>query len=138
MKLTLESDYALRIILVLAKHNKTTEAKVISRDAAVPHPYTLKILRKLMEGNLVGSDRGKRGGYNLLKNPKELTVLEILSITEGEMCLARCMESDYICSRMGQNKENCAFHRFFGGISKQLSEALKSKTISDILSESQK
>ena len=135
MKLTLESDYALRILLVLAKENKTTEAKVISRDAAVPHAFTLKILRKLLAGNIVSSDRGKCGGYSLVKEPKELTLFEVLNVTEGELCFARCMNEDYVCTRMGDDKESCAFHRFFGGMSEKFVEALNKKTIGDILNE---
>ena len=55
MRITLESDYALRILTTMAEYDSVTDAKTISADTSVTIRFTLKILHKLVQGNLVES-----------------------------------------------------------------------------------
>ena len=64
MHLTLEADYAVRIMQVLCKAgNLRTDAGEISKRAYVTQSFTLKILRKLVSAGLVKSFKGTHGGY---------------------------------------------------------------------------
>ena len=63
MRITLESDYALRILTAMASYDGVTDAKTISADTSVTQRFTLKILHKLvhqrMEHSLYfGAQRG--------------------------------------------------------------------------------
>ena len=65
MRITLESDYALRILASMAQYDGVTDAKTISSDTSVTLRFTLKILNKLVQGGIVESFKGARGGYKL-------------------------------------------------------------------------
>lgn len=63
MFITLETDYAVRIISVLCRQGDKMDAKTISEKACVTLRFALKILRKLVGAGLVRSFKGTQGGY---------------------------------------------------------------------------
>ena len=65
MHITLESDYAVRIIYCLAMAGCRMDAKRIAEDTGVTLRFSLKILRKLVAGGFIVSYKGTKGGYEL-------------------------------------------------------------------------
>ena len=65
MHITLESDYAVRIVYCLAQNGGRMEAAAIAEQTGVTLRFSLKILRKLVAGGLVKSYKGAGGGYEL-------------------------------------------------------------------------
>ena len=55
MFITLEADYAVRIVSVLCREKDKMDAKTISNDACVTLRFALKILRKLVAADIVKS-----------------------------------------------------------------------------------
>ena len=55
MRITSESDYALRILTSMARHDGVTDAKTLAAETSVTQRFTLKILHKLVNGGLVES-----------------------------------------------------------------------------------
>jgi Rrf2 family protein len=62
----------------------------ISKAEGITPDYVEQILSKLRTAGLVRSHRGKRGGFSLAKDPREITVLDILVATEGDLSLVSC------------------------------------------------
>lgn len=60
MHITLESDYAVRIVYCLAQNGGRMEAAAIAEQTGVTLRFSLKILRKLVAGELVKSVQGGR------------------------------------------------------------------------------
>ena len=58
MHITLESDYAIRMMIYLARENKRVDAKKISDDAEVTLRFALKILRKFAAAGVIRSFKG--------------------------------------------------------------------------------
>ena len=58
MRMTLEADYAVRIVECLTLAGKRCEAAYIAERAQVPLRFSLKILRKLVQEGLVVSYKG--------------------------------------------------------------------------------
>ena len=73
MFITLEADYAVRIVSVLCREKDKMDAKTISNDACVTLRFALKILRKLVAADIVKSYKGTQGGYIINKDPAQLT-----------------------------------------------------------------
>lgn len=61
MHITLETDYAVRIVSVLCLDGGRVEAKAISERAVVTLRFALKILRKLVSAGIVRSYKGTQG-----------------------------------------------------------------------------
>ena len=123
MHITLETDYAIRIVDLLAKNKDSPhlDAKSISSGTGVSHRYALKILHKLLAGGIVKSYKGAYGGYELLKNPKDISLYDVVEIMEGGYKLSRCLEGDYNCT----GGCPCGYQAVFGEVTELVRETLK-------------
>ena len=132
MRITLESDYALRILTVMAEYGDIRDAKTISADTSVTIRFTLKILHKLVQAELVESYKGVRGGYKLRKSPDSITLKEVIELIDGPIAIARCVDSEESCS-LNCDKTSCAYHHIFDTISIDLAKKLSKISISDVI-----
>ena len=137
MRITLESDYALRIISILATAAGKTDANTIAEKTSVSLRFALKILHKLTVGEMVESFKGKNGGYMLKKSPENISLKDVIELIDGPIAIARCLESSETCS-MISDKTACIYHHIFDKISLELSAKLNSITIADVLSKNYK
>ena len=99
MVMTLEADYAVRIVEYLTKHPERRDAKTISVETQIPLRFSLKILRELVAEGLVCSFKGAKGGYTLAKSPEEITLRQVIELVEGPYMLSRCQKEEYSCGR---------------------------------------
>ena len=132
MRITLESDYALRILTAMAGYDDVTDAKTISDDTSVTPRFTLKILHKLVQGDLVQSFKGVRGGYKLKVSPDNITLKTVIELIDGPIAIARCLDSDEGCS-LNCDKSSCDYHHIFDIISIELASKLNKITINDVI-----
>jgi len=132
MRITLESDYALRILTAMASYDEITDAKTISQDTPVTQRFTLKILHKLVQGNLVQSYKGVNGGYKLKTTPDKITLKNVIELIDGPIAIARCLDSDEGCS-LNCDKSACDYHHIFDIISIDLANKLNKITIQDVI-----
>lgn len=131
MCLTLESDYAVRIIGCLSAENKRIDAKNISERTGVSLRFALKILRKLVSAGLVKSYKGMQGGYELAKAPSEITMLDVIETVEGSYYLNRCHEEEFVCTRGA--KGCCCYQKVFNEITDIVSKKLAEYNFEDLL-----
>ena len=123
MRITQEADYAIRICIVLDLIGEKTGANEIAEKACITQQFALKILRKLQGQGIVKSYKGAYGGYELAKDAKSLTALEIIEAIDGKVYINKCLSCDADCSR-NQNKSDCKMHIAFGAINKRLIDNL--------------
>lgn len=136
MRITQEADYALRIVTELACLGGIEDSKTIAEAVNVPERFTVKIMRKLVLDGIIKSHKGASGGYELSIPPTEISMKRIVELIDGPFEITRCLDSDYECSKNGDNKKCCAFHCIFGKINHSISEKLDSITIDMILDDS--
>ena len=132
MRITLESDYALRIISALAIAEDVIDANALSEKTAVTPRFTLKILHKLVQGGLVLSYKGSKGGYMLKKSPVDITLKEVIELIDGPIAIVRCLGNGESCA-LNTDKTACTYHHIFDKISIELASKLQNITISDVL-----
>ena len=98
MRITQEADYALRMVSLLAKSGAvfsygtvqgTLFAPAMAENVAVPMGFANKILRKLSLAGIVKAMRGITGGYYLLRDPKTLTIREVIEVIDGPIEIDR-------------------------------------------------
>jgi len=136
MKITRESDYALRIMRSLAIKSSLTDAKTLSEETAVPLRFTVKILNKLVGGGVVRSRKGASGGYAINGNPEEITMRAIIEITEGPLVISRCLNSDFVCEQDScKDHCSCFYNRVFDEINVLIAKKLESITLLDVIRE---
>lgn len=85
MRVSRSTGYALLAVGYLAQHQD--EGIILSQDIAkkynIPLEYLLKILQQLVRANILRSKRGPRGGFNLARQPRKITLLEVIEAVEG-------------------------------------------------------
>ena len=132
MRITLESDYALRIVSALAEASDVIDAATLAERTSVTQRFTLKILHKLVQGGLVSSYKGVRGGYKLKQSPDSITLKCVIELIEGPIAIMRCLGNGEACT-MVSDKTACIYHYIFDEISLELSSKLNNITIADVL-----
>ena len=125
MHITLESDYAIRIVLYLLRQDDRVDAKTIAENTGVTLRFSLKILRKLVAAGLVRSYKGVSGGYEAARKPEEISLTDVMEVTEGTYCLSRCLGEEGGCAHSGESccKIQEVFSRVSGMVREELSRA---------------
>ena len=129
MLITRRSDYAMRICRVL-HDGKVHNVREICQAEEIPKAFAYKILRELEMAGLVKSERGNQGGYYLNRPLSELTLYDVVNITEDDLALLHCMKED--CNR-NPDSMPCKVHQEIERIQNILIDELKKKTIEEIL-----
>src|ERR1700741_4926153 len=86
MKVSAKTEYACLAMLELAAHYGSGEPVRIRQIAdahGIPSRFLVQILLQLKGAGFVTSTRGAAGGYQLLKDPTEITLAEVMSVIEG-------------------------------------------------------
>ncbi len=98
MIVTTKGRYALRVLVELAEHRDAPDGflplREIARHQGISGKYLGAILRDLAVAGLVFGSRGKHGGYLLSKQPGEITVGQVLRLTEGRPTAVACLAPD--------------------------------------------
>ena len=96
------TDYALRLIIHLArcKHETAVSASTLAKAESVPQQLTSKLLQKLNKAGIVGSLMGSKGGFYLNRNPKDISLGEVVEVIQGPLKVNRCILDKEFCPRM--------------------------------------
>jgi len=101
MLITRATEYAIRALLYLAKQAKgeIVLKKDICSTQDITPAFLTKILQPLIKEGIVGSQRGVGGGFYLLKDPEEVTLLDVVKAEEGPLYLNYCVAQQGICKK---------------------------------------
>ena len=101
MKLSTRGRYGIHAMYDLAVHfgDGPQSIKCIAERQNVPEAYLEQLIAMLRRAKLVISNRGAQGGYRLAREPKEITVGDVLRALEGGLNLVDCLEEDDACGK---------------------------------------
>lgn len=132
MKLQWETDYALRCVLCLAgKYGSWTRVAELAQEMKVPEQMTRKMVTRLCTAGILEGKPGPRGGVRLARTPGEISVYDVVSCVEGELCINRCLGEDGMCSRNGVPR--CTVHRYLKGLQAEMEHSMRSMTFESLL-----
>ncbi|MFA6918145.1 MAG: Rrf2 family transcriptional regulator [Candidatus Gracilibacteria bacterium] len=129
LNLTKKADYGLFLLTVLAKRGLSIKSiQAIADENNLSFSFLQKIARILQKGGLISAERGKFGGYRLIKKPEEITLKEILETLEGPVAIAPCFmrtPGNLCCA----HKQFCAIKNGLKKINDEIKNTLLSKTL---------
>ena len=133
MRLSTKSRYGVRAIFDIAYHCEglETQVKDISRRQEISPRYIEQIFQKLKKGGIIDSKRGPTGGYFLVKRPDEITVGEIIRVTEGGIDPVLCLDTEDPDQPCARSKE-CVTRIIWNEAGNRLKEYFDSVTIRDL------
>lgn len=89
--LSMKAKYALRALMVLARHEKRMlQIKAIAKEADVPQKFLETILLELKNQNVVDSKRGIFGGYFLNRDAHTIMIGNLIRGIDGPLAPIRC------------------------------------------------
>ena len=93
MRLTKQSNYAVRALMYCAlNNNKLTRISDIAAAYSISELFLFKIIRPLVEGGLVNTIRGRNGGIELARPAENISVFDVVTLTEDNFALAECFD----------------------------------------------
>jgi Rrf2 family protein len=136
MKVSTKGRYALRMLLDLAEHKESgfISLKEIAIRQNISKQYLEQIVSLLNTSDVLKTNRGKQGGYMLAKPPSQITVGQILRITEGNLSPVACLEDEVNrCERSASCKTLPMWDDFYTVITNYLDNI----TVQDMLEQYQ-
>lgn len=87
MRVSTRSDYGLRALIELAGHHGQgpLQSSEIALRRHVPEMYLDQLLTTLRKAGFIRSTRGPAGGHELIRDPSEICVLEVIRALEGSL-----------------------------------------------------
>ncbi len=131
MKLSTRGKYGLYAMFYLATQagNGPQPLKSIA-ETGVPEQYLEQLLGSLRRAGLVTTVRGVQGGYQLARDPAQITVGDIIDATEGPVSLSECLHDSDAC----QKSCGCPTRMVWSRLTDQINGLLQSITLKDMLS----
>ena len=103
--------------------------KDIAREEDISEGYLEHIIPLLKSAGLVKSNRGAHGGYVLSKPPSEISLKEIIEITEGSLTPVECVDSPAVCNRA----DFCVTRDVWQNLKDSITQTLGSITLQSLL-----
>jgi Rrf2 family protein len=116
MRLTRQSNYAVRILMYCAA-NKGQLSRIadIAKAYTVSELFLFKILQPLTKAGLVETVRGRNGGIRLARKPSEISLLDVIKVTEENFSMAECFDNDVAeCPLVDSCSFNAALRKALG------------------------
>ncbi len=120
MEFSTTTKYAIQILGLMAqnKENKYS-SKQLSENLNIPYKYLTKIMTKLTKNDIVSSTRGKYGGFSIIKDIKDIKIIDIVVVFDDvntEQCILTNDKHDFEQTCMVHDqweKARCAIDDFF-------------------------
>lgn len=130
MKISTKGRYALRFLLDLSQHQGSgiVSLKSIAERQDISKKYLERIVALLTPSGMLRVTRGYQGGYELARDPSEITVAEVLRITEGSLSPVDCL-NERVCPR----QTDCMTVDVWKGLEDVVTDYLEGITLQDIL-----
>lgn len=95
MRLTSHTNFALRALQLAAlRHPGLTRADEVARAHGLSHAHITKIVHQLGRAGYIETQRGRGGGFRLARPAADITVGEVIRLTEGPVELVECFNTD--------------------------------------------
>lgn len=130
MRLTRAGEYAIRCILYLSAKGPGVliSKKEIATKCAIPPQFLSKIAQELQKARIIEIRQGPKGGFILVQDPENLTLLKVIESIIGEIYLNDCIARPSQCTA----SPTCAVHKVWIKARKELRSTLGSVTFDEL------
>lgn len=127
------TDYAIRVMLALAKHPSgwRMSTKEIQVSMHVPRAFLQRIIADLSKAELIETFPGPHGGLQLARTPERINLRHIWEAIEGPLLISECLETPEDCPL----SEGCPVNAQWGRMQVMLLDELESAQLSQLARE---
>ena len=136
MRVSSKAHYGLRMMTEFAKAFGSGPLSLteVSRTERLPLAYLEQLAGCLRRGGLIESTRGVHGGYVLSRPPEAITVLDIVTLVEGEVAPVECVAHGYepgTCVR----ETDCASRSLWARLKQSIDAVLQATTLAELVAD---
>ena len=128
--------YGIRAVIYLASQPSTngkTGIKQISKDLNLPSPFLAKILQQLAKQKILSSSKGPHGGFSLLKDPRKITLIDIVNTIDGYDTFTDCIMHNGSCEGVEKEGKRCPLHQDYEKSRRELIKLFSNRTIHELV-----
>lgn len=131
MQISTKGRYALQFLLDLSRrhHSGPVALKSVAQRQGISKKYLEHIVAMLAPAGMLQITRGYQGGYQLARKPSEITVADVLRITEGGLISV----PEPLDTGSGQPFEELMTRQVWEGLDRVVADYLQGITLQDIL-----
>lgn len=140
--ITQKMKYALKALLVLGDQQRAAAGplriETIAQRAGVPKRFLEHILLDIRDAGIIASTRGRSGGYALVRDPRQVSIPELLRLIDGPIAPLPCLSrTAYQRCEDCTDEASCRIRRVFSEVFANYLLLIESFTLDDLLSSGQ-
>jgi Rrf2 family transcriptional regulator, nitric oxide-sensitive transcriptional repressor len=130
MRLTLHTDYSLRVLMFAALKGETLSTIAeIAEHFEISRTHLMKVVNDLGRAGYLDTVRGKKGGFRLAKKPSQIKVGAVVRDLEEALSVVGCMQQTDYCPIEGA----CILRRALGEATAAFLAVLDRYTLDDLV-----
>jgi len=133
--LSKKTKYGLKALTYIARSKDENPVQVgsIARDEHIPQKFLESILLTLRKSGILGSKKGKHGGYYLRKEASEILMTEVMRVLEGPIAMVPCVSLNYYekCDDC-PDEQLCSVHKLMIQVRDNTLEVFRNTTLADL------
>lgn len=133
MRISRKSEYAIRSLVAMARHQRSWSIQELSVQEGIPIKFLEQILLALRHAGYLSAKRGVGGGYTLRMQPTEITVGDVIRTMDGPIAPVPCAAEQPNESCTCPNPKSCALRLLMTDVRVELAKMLDTKTIDDMV-----
>ena len=124
------TDYGTVVLAHLAgAPDVVCSAADVAAATGIALPTVSKLLKSLGRAELVSSTRGASGGYQLTRDPRQISAADVIDVLEGPVSITECSASDSHCDY----EQVCSVGSAWRRINIAIRHALDDVSLNDLL-----
>lgn len=116
------------LFLSIKKEKLIFTAEDVSKELKVPKEFVSKVLQILTSSGIVGSKKGKSGGFYLAKSPSQIKLIDIVEAIDGLDLFRSCVLGFPGCS----SEKPCPVHDKWGKLRDEAYKMLSGETLEQL------
>jgi len=114
--------------VALHAEDELLSSKHIGKQINVPQAYLSKILRRMVAGGLLESNKGHGGGFKLSRPPNKIKLIDVFAAMEQDIAPKRCVFGLAVCS----SANPCVLHHRWDALNSQFQDWSRNTSLEDI------
>lgn len=136
--LSKKTKYGLKALTFIsrAKSDLPVQVSTISKSEQIPQKFLESILLTLRKAGILGSKKGKHGGYYLRHEPSEIKMTDVMRVLEGPIAMVPCVSLNYYEKCDDCPDENkCSVHRLMIQVRDNTLSVFRNTSLEDLSNE---